>query len=108
MAQFRDRRGEGWRERKEAGLKPVFEPGRGVPGGDFLRVEAGWSGGWFAVTDEGRGGFGPRRRLIWAGRSRHVLSRRWWSIGRDGERWAGEAESTGCDTAVGAMRALTY
>ena len=53
LAQFRDGRGEGWRERKVAGLKLVFEPKGGAPGGDFLRVEVGWSGGWFAVTDEG-------------------------------------------------------
>ena len=41
LAQFRDNRGEGRREQKVAGLKPVFEPGRGAPGGDFRRLVAG-------------------------------------------------------------------
>jgi hypothetical protein len=43
LAQFRDSRGEGWREQKVAGLKPVFEPKRG--GCIETIFGRGWRGG---------------------------------------------------------------
>ena len=44
LAQFRDRRGEGWRERKVAGLKPVFEPKEGCLGATFCGLRRGGLG----------------------------------------------------------------